>query len=414
MPNGKELTQFDYLYNALANKYPAIRGNPDGTTVFQFAAFPIGADWVSGQDEKAYDLAGKGSTRLDGFYSGGPTIENAYRDLISSVSKPDAEQDEAYKDSQALIEDYSKLMRQKAAEANLAYKQWEASHTSPNGTPTENLTEWLKDQLGGASFGKELAHIEQQQKIEETKNQEILEGLKDPLARTLKALNEDTMNVGTQKVANVTIDGELANDKTRWDRYKGQHDFEATLEKDSTIEYPWKTLYKTKVSQDCWSTSVSVEVNTSRIIDDEHYKLEVAAVGLQAYTITRGAWFDVDYLNPSIKLSPASIFNGDTFFGLSGSLHLIPQMLVVMYKPTYKLTINTEIYKQEFLTQAAAQVEWIDLFASRFHFSNIASLAKVGETTTTLTFPAPENAAPQIIGVISDVHWNKSTGEKGA
>jgi hypothetical protein len=402
------LTQFDYLYNALADKFPAIRGNPDGTTIFQFAAMPIAADWISGHDEKAYDLANKGSTQLDGFYSGGSGIENAYRDLISAIASPDVEDNEGYKKSQALVEDYSRLLGQEQTEAERAYQDWAALNTTSAGTPAKTITEWLKDPIGGISFGDRIELTMQQLKTQQERSQEILEAVNDPLARVYEALKKNTMKVGDQTVAAVTIDGELARDKTRWDRYKNQYDFEATLEKDSTIDYPWKTLYSAQVHQDCWSTNVSVKVDTSRIIADEHYKLEVTAVGLQAYTISRSAWFDTDYLNPNIKLSTTSMFDNDTFFGLSGSLHLIPQMLVVIYKPSYKLTVSTEIYKQQFQANTSSSIEWIDLFATRFKFSGLASLAKVGEQTTTLTFPAPESASPQVLGVISDVHWNKS------
>jgi hypothetical protein len=218
---------------------------------------------------------------------------------------------------------------------------------------------------------------------------------------------------GAVKVPRVVIGGDLARDKARWDGYgKGKFDFAPPpITSDSEITSPWKTLYDTEVKQRCFQTDAKVMVNVSRIITDAHYKLEMKAVGLQGYPITRGSWYDASFVKTDAQLTPGAVgVSADGFFGLNGSLHMIPELLLVMYRPTFSLTVSTQTYKQQFVTNATASVNWIDLFGFRFSFDGLASLLPVdnGNETHTISFVAPATSVPQIIGVVSRAVYNGS------
>src|ERR1700733_2943792 len=84
MPFG-QMTQFDYLYGALAKRYPGIE-NANGTTSnFQFMQTPMSASWITGQDATAFELANSTSVGLGGFFIAGGGFANAYRDLVLSI-----------------------------------------------------------------------------------------------------------------------------------------------------------------------------------------------------------------------------------------------------------------------------------------------------------------------------------------
>lgn len=408
MPAGNELTQFDYLFNALANKFPGI-ASASGASLFQFATVPIAASWETNEDAKAYELSSRGSANLTGFYVPGDRIDIAYGDLINSIEQPNVENNPEYTKARREAEDANRVWKAKAGEATVAYKQWAATHEKPDGTPLLTEIEWLGAATGGAAWAGELKELQDEAAAKRAAMALIAKTLSAPLAAAQAAAGEDKVTIGALTYSQVSIGGTLAQDIRRWDKAKaGEYEFDVVLEGGRTITYPWKTLYKTEVHQDCWSTSASVKVNTSRIIADEHYELRVQAVGLESYPISRGQWYDPNFVNPNQKIASGSSFDNDTFFGPDGTLHLIPQLLLVMYKPTYRLTVSDIVYKQEFEANADASIEWIDLFGSRFKFSGLASLQpeKNADSTTTVTFASPAEASPQIIGVFSKVCWN--------
>jgi hypothetical protein len=206
----------------------------------------------------------------------------------------------------------------------------------------------------------------------------------------------------------------LQGDISNWNTYAdGQFDFKMRpITKAETVKTPWKTTYKTTVKQKCLTTQVETNVDTSRIIADEHYKLEMMAVGANSYSIQRGNWYDETYINGDTPIVQGSNFNNDSFFGLHGTLHLAPEAIFVLYKPTIKLTVSTQVYKQEFEANADTKINWLDLFSFRFEFDGLASLQPEGdEQTTTVTFQAPKNQLAQIVGIVSRVAWNGNVVE---
>lgn len=410
------ITQFDYLYDALTQKYPGLTGDPGGAAVFQFAAAPISADWTTGNDAEAYDIANAVPLNLDGFYDKGDSLDTSYQDLIASVRPANYTNNPDYVQASSVVNGLTNSFAQTVANANSAYQEWAAVNPGANGVAAETKTQWLLDPLGGAVWQAKLTQVQTQLQNETSKLAAIVKTMDAALARAQSAASTDTMPIsragGTAiQVPSVTIGGDLGGDLARWAAYPDdQYDFQVVLDGSYTVKSPWKTLYTTTTSQHCWKTSSTVTVDTSRIIQDVNYKLEVNVVGVESYPITRGAWYDPSYVSTGVQLAPGATVTSDTFFGLAGTLHLIPETLFVMYRPTFKLTISTETYKQQFEANADVSVDWIDLFGFRFNFDGLASLQPVDNgTTTMLTFASPTNASPQIIGVTSKAVWNGST-----
>lgn len=406
-------TQFDYLYDALAQKFPGLVAQNSKTSVFQFSQVPIAANWVTGNDPIAYDIANVVPLNLDGFYVKGDQLDTSYSSLIRSLKPRLGDDNPDYKKLKIISDDLTNQFLTIADGANKAYYIWVVDNTNPNGTEATK-SEWLNDPLGGKSWGDKINNIQNQ--IDEVNSEmaNILKSMDAALSETLANLGTDTMSIsrgGTAiKVPSVTIDGNLSGDKLRWDSYtKGQYDFDVTINSDSVIESPWKTIYSTQVVQTCWKTSIETKVDTFRIITDNHYNLKVQAVGIQGYQITRGRWYNPAFVTPDAQIvQGATSLTNDSFFGLNGCLHLIPETIFVMYKPTITLTVSTQTYKQQFVANANLDIDWIELIGFRFNFNGLASLQPVenGDNTVTLTFRSPDNAVPQILGVTSKVEFN--------
>ncbi len=414
MVNGIEkYTQFDYLYNALAQKYPGLVAKDNDSSAFQFSQMPIAANWVTSNDQIAYDIANGVPLNLDGFYVKGDQLDTSYSTFIRSLKPKLGDDNPDYRKLKVLSDDLTNQFQVIADSANKAYYIWAANNTNANGT-VPSKSEWLNDPLGGKSWGDKLNNIQKQ--VDEVSNEmsEILKSMDAALSDTLANLNSDTMPIsrgGTAiKVPSVSIGGNLSGDKLRWDSYtKGQYDFEVEINSDSVIDSPWKTVYSTKVVQTCWRTSIETKVDTFRIITDNHYNLKVQAVGIQGYEITRGRWYNPAFVTPDAQIvQGATSLTNDSFFGLNGCLHMIPESILVMYKPTITLTVSTQTYKQQFVANADLDINWIEMIGFRFSFNGLASLQPVenGDNTVTLTFKSPDNAVPQIIGVTSKVEFN--------
>lgn len=407
-------SQFEFLYDSLAQKYPGLVNAGDGAFVFQFSQMPIAASWIRGTDENAYAISNSVPADLGGFYVPGDALDSAYSTLIKSIKPKNFDDNQTYRKRLIQVADLRNNMIKVRDDAYKDYYTWAANNQEPDGTASKTFDKWLGDPFGGSVWGDKLNDINAQVKEINNEMAAILKAMDAGLSDAIAALDTDTMPISRGgsaiQVPAVTINGDLANDKTRWDSYKdNEFDFEVEITKDSVIKYPWKTVYDTKVKQKCFNTSVETKVNVSRIITDAHYELSFKAVGLQGYQISRGKWYNSAFVDPNIELvEGVAGLTKDSFFGLNGSLHLIPETILVMYKPNIQLTISEEVYKQEFASKADADLDWIDLFSFRFEFDSIASLKPVknANNTRTLTFESPLNASPQIIGITSKVAYN--------
>lgn len=410
MAIGATTTQFDYFYDALAKRYPGIAAANGVTTNFQFMNTPMSAQWVTGGDANAFELANSTSVGLDGFFIPGGGFANAYRDLVLSIEPTQGADNQRYRNCVIQIAALDNQVQSLTSQAQANYKVYVANNP---GTQT-TFVQWLADPFGGQNYQQQLAQLQAQRADYASTQANILKALDGPLATAQAAVNPwaQTMNISEggaiQSVPLTTIGGDLASDVAKWTaRPAGQYDFDVTITGSDEITSPWKTTYTTTVHSDCWGTSASVQVNTSRIISDSQYKLRISAVGMNSYKINRGQWFDDSLVSPQTKLVEGSAWTPDMFFGLNGSLHLIPDVIFVMFRPMIKLTTSTQVFKQQIQANADADISYLDLMGFRFNVDGMSSLQPVGDAvTTTVTFNAPDNQQAQIVGVTSKVAWN--------
>ncbi|CAA7623617.1 hypothetical protein [Magnetospirillum sp. UT-4] len=409
MPFGN-LTQFDYLYAALANKYPGIAAADAKSTAFQFMDTPLSASWIKDDDADAFELADSTSLQLGGFFVRGSNFANSYKDFILSVQPAKGSDNSDYRNA---VTNIAALDNNITALVSTARNNYQLFLQNNTGT-TETWDQWLTDPFGGADFGAQLKELNTQRDDFASQQAKILQALDLPLSQAQSAVNPwaQTMNItegsAVRQVPLTTIGGNLTSDIVGWNnRAPGQYDFDVTINQADVEKYPWKTVYTVETHADCWGASSSVKVETSRIIADRNYKLRVMAVGANSYLIERGQWYHESFMDPNIPIVEGSCFSADTFFGKSGSLHLIPETIFVLYKPTIQLTISTQLFKQVQGANADMSLDWLDLMGLRFDVKGWASLQPEGdETTTTVTFRAPVNQPAQVVGVISKVAFN--------
>src|SRR3954463_13877131 len=242
------LTQFDMLYDALADKFPGLVGDTGGAAVFQFTSAPISADWVTDQDAEAYDIANAVPLNLGGFYEPGDALDAAYMDLILSVKPANYSDNPSHTQAQTVLSGLTSSLGETAAQANSAYQEWAANNPGSNGAPAETKTAWLLDPLGGAVWQAKLEQTQTQIKNESDKIAAIVQSMDGALARAQKAASTDTMPISRGggsaiQVPSVSISGDLGADLARWAAYPdGTYEFSVVLDGSYTIKTPWKTL----------------------------------------------------------------------------------------------------------------------------------------------------------------------------
>lgn len=406
-------SQFDYLFSAIADKYPAI-GQNTASSQFQFTGSPIGANWTKGNDIDAYNTANAVSADVNGFYTPNPgPLYNAYSSLILSINPGvDADKDPTYQKLTSQLNTATDNYNGALGQAKVAWQSYKEQNSNPKtGLPDETQTEWLANPLGGLQYKTNIDKYQTQRDGLTADIATLVQSFNAALANAQSNLtkeenksNYEKADGSIVKLPTITVGGDLGKDLAAWKQYQeGEYDLDVTLDKKSTITTPWKTVYKTKVEQHCFSTSVSTSVNTSRIIQDKDYKLRVMVKGFKSYPVSFGAWYSPSYVNPeTAKFSPAATVDSNTFFGArSGSLHMIPSQIWVMYRPKIELTVSTETYKQTIEGALKSNINWVSILTFRFDTTAGASMAKVGEHTTTITFDSPIMQGPQIFGTTS-------------
>lgn len=406
-------SQFNYLYDALAKKYPGLADADGVTSTFQFSELPMEATWVLGYDSDAYNLANATSARLDGFFAPGTDLANAYQDYVQSI-KPNAGSDNpAYLAAQRKVAAADEALTAKANLAIGAYKVFIAN----NPQPPMSYSQWLGDpDCGGDGYNDALQQLRNTKNDQAKLMTEIIAAVDVPLAAAQAAVNpwNETMIISeggaNRTVPLVSLGGDLAGDHATWLTYPaGQYDFDVTINASDVITSPWNTTYTTHTSVSCFSVSTTVDIDSKRIINDTNYKLQVTAVGANTYPIMRGEWFHPDLIIPTMQIVQGSPFTNDSFFGYSGALHLVPAQVFVLYRPSIVLTMSTQVYTEEIHGAVTAGFDWVDIFGFHFDMNAGATLTTTGDAvTTTLTITAPDAQAPQIIGVQSKVAWNKN------
>lgn len=417
MSNFSQKTQFDYLYDALAQKYPGIQNADGRSTLFQFVTTPLAAAWKSGNDAQAYDIANAVPKNLDGFYVHGDALDISYQDLIQTIKPTSKDINERYRALTRKIDVALEANRNLRNEALSDYNVWRANNLdAKTGLSDMSFSQWLQDEFGGADWQKQLNEKKKALDTLTFERDEITRTMDSALFNARERINPDKMDKmnisqnGTAAVSvpKVTIDGNLTKDLESWiNRPEGQYDFDVRINAQETIKSPWRTTYETKVTGNCFKLKTEVHVDTKRIISDTRYELRFTAVGLNSYNITRGSWFSPAFVRPDIELVDGAPLTNDDFFSANGALHLLPNNILVMYRPTISITMSKSCYQQTLGAYADVELSWIELFGFRLNFGASGKLQPIDNgDTTMIVLRSPENAAPQIVGITSSVVHN--------
>lgn len=407
--------QFDYLYDAIVTKYPALK-IADETTAFQFMSAPTTADWVTGTDEKAYNIADVVPARMGGFYvPGSARVSVSYQSLIDSLAAALGDNNAQYRQLQEKMSTQLNMLQVALNEAKGAYGTYKTEQTALGVAPAD-FNSWFNNDITAdayrTKYTKERGEYDRYAKEAEA----IYKGMGAALSDAREQLGKDQMLIsadatGGKYVPRTTIGGNLQDDIRRWQQAPSQYDFDVIIKNDEREITPWRTVSTTEVKQSCHKTEVVNDTQVSRIIMDKDYQLRVKAVGLRAYPITRGAWYNDLFVHPDAELPQGCQLNTDDFFGESGGLHMIPTSILVMYRPEIELTISRTCYQDVFSDQAFLGVDYLELFGLRFDLQASLKIGQeIGEETIMQTFVSPDNAPAQILGISSVVRYSGFQG----
>ncbi|MCI7124656.1 MAG: hypothetical protein MR935_00420 [Agathobaculum sp.] len=409
------MNQFDYLYDAIVKKYPALK-IADNTTAFQFMSTPTVADWVTGTDEKAYNIADVVPAQLGGFYKpGSARVSVSYQSLIESLMTALGDNNPQYRQLQDKMTTQLNLLQVALNDAKGAYGMYRTEQLALELTPTDFNT-WLTQDITAAPYQKKHENVRSEYERYSKEAEELYKGMGAALSDAREQLGKDQMLIaadvtGGKYVPGTTIGGNLSADIDRWQQVPDQFDFDVIIENDDREITPWHTVSTTEAKQSRHKTEVINETQVSRIITDKHYQLRVKAVGLRAYPITRGSWYNDLFVHPNVQLPQGRQLNTDSFFGESGGLHMIPTSILVIYRPQIELTISKTCYQDIFSDMANIKADWLNLFNMRFDLQASLKLGQeIGEETVMQTFVSPCNAPAQILGVSSVVRYSGFQG----
>ncbi len=401
-------SQYNYLYEGIMTTFPALKNLTD--TRFQYVASPMSAEWTNQSYDIFYGLADAAPGEAGGFYTvGSGHISEAYANLINSVALSLGENDPAY---QKLLDQFNttvKLYNQKYQEAVDAY----ILQKSQGSTDAGSVTEWLQTPAGKA-YQKALAQFDKQMDDYSAAMEKIVEKIGEPLSSAQKGLLTDQMSFvdGTKQVITIPrtiIGGDLQGDILRWQKLASNYkagisvgfDLDVTMNKDTQLSTDWTaTLDVSTKIRPCHPVEIEQKLNIQRILLDEHYSMNLKAIGCNTYPITRGIWYQDTFVRGDMKIYESGTFRISDFFGPKGVLRLIPTMMLVVYHPIIELTVSTKTYKQEIREQLKAYTGPFTFFGLEFDASKAPKVLEKEEVTT-LTLEVADTQPAQLLGVIS-------------
>lgn len=397
-------TQFDYLYNGIKERLPGLFSD-DKQTIFQFMEMPIEANWTVGNHSIAVDLADSVPAKLGGFYArGAGRVTLAYESLLMSMYQAIGDKNGEYRKLKDLVITEYQRLNVAINKAKVAYQAWRQQNLDAK----LSLSEWLENDIEAEAFKDEIEELRKSIKKKNSQCERIEGALGQALTIAQDKLRSDTVLLENGKVVPRTvIGGSLQDDIARWKSAKdrGEFDLNVTINKDQHIATPWHTTVKADThAASCHAPELNSYVNMKRVLLDQHYSLNVKAVGLQGYSITRGDWYNDTFVKSDQKLPEGASLKTEDFFGKDGSLHLIPTAILVMYHPVIELTISTKTFVEEIENNTRLKAYPGPLMLFGLNFDVSASLkmgVKEKDETTTMTIIPPENQPAQILGVTS-------------
>lgn len=370
----------------------------------------MSAEWTKQSYDIFYGLADATPGEAEGFYVvGSGHISESYANLINSIALSLGENDPEYQKLLDQLNTLTKLYNQKYQEAVDEY----ILQKSQGSTDAGSVTEWLQTPAGKA-YQKSLDQIDKQMDDYTAAMEKIVEKIGEPLSSAQKGLLTDQMSFvdGTKQVITIPrtiIGGDLQADILRWQKLVSNYkagmsvgfDLDVTMNKDTTLTTDWSASVSvsTKV-RPCHPVEIEEKINIQRILLDEHYSMNLKAIGCNTYPITRGIWYKDTFVRDNMKVYESGTFKISDFFGPKGALRLIPTMMLVVYHPIIELTVSTKTYKQEISEQLKAYTGPLTFFGLDFDISKAPKVLEK-EDVTTLTMEVADTQPAQLLGVVS-------------
>ncbi|MFT5970085.1 MAG: hypothetical protein ACI8ZO_000590 [Flavobacteriales bacterium] len=410
-------SMWEYLADGMIKNWPSLQ-DKSKNTVFQFTGQPVPAIWTSGLDYGAWTLANIVPANLDGYYIQSTNlVARAYKDFISSIAPSNFQRNAQYQQYQVELSNLADLYKTTVADAENSYNQFVERY--PNISEGMGYFTWLsKGGTAGPSYSLKFSNIESQQAVVTSEIGEFMKSVDFSLSEAQLAVN-DLTNLqkfsfgGVSQEGLVTSLDELTSYRAKWaNRPAGSApDLNVTINKDTVQKGSWHKVVHTSVKRKCLSISTHTDIDTSRVLLDTKFSINIQAVGANTFRINRGSWFDASWLSASnVRFPEGSRFTMNDFFGENGSLHLVPTRALVIYKPKVTITISTETYTQTVQKSFDASAS-ISLFGANFSLAaGVKNIVKDGPENTkviTLDSYSGVEASPLLFGMSSQSFYKE-------
>ena len=154
---------------------------------------------------------------------------------------------------------------------------------------------------------------------------------------------------------------------------------------------------------DVWAETSSSSSTQQSFAMDSSFHMQIDFVGLNAFSITPGGWFDLGliqaYRNQLLPGSP-------DLFSPGGALARVPYQAVIGFQPSITLSMSQEnfsSFQSTFQSQTTAGVGFGPFVAGETHSSSYANKSGVAfdAQSNTVTVSPPPSSVPILLGVIS-------------
>lgn len=407
-PNFSERSSYEHLMNALVKQFPSLAQHGE-QQVFQFVSTPIAATWKKAMSESLYNLMDTVPAERAGYYSSSASrITSSYRDFIGSLKQKDFKESDEYR---RLIDVRNK--KSGIVDNNtLILKQAYVEDTGKNvDTPDElkDYKAWLKTQSGDFMPPEVRKAIKAVKELEEA--EEAIVAFRNrankPYQRAVEELEKNKIRIMSDssttisEVPHYSFGGDLQELIETGDNLKANdYKYKITIKSDEVIEGKWSALYSTKASASFFMARAENTTELTQLINDEKYTLEVNLKNAGTFMVNRDQWYDDTFVKPNKELDEAAIFTKEDFFGVGGSLQLIPASFFIVYRPRIRLTIDRTVYEQKIKTKIGGSALFT-IFGLSMNASFDQSKTVAGTEKIVIDFENNDTSAPQVIGVTS-------------
>lgn len=358
-----DASQFEYLAQAILEAFPGLQNTATNETYFQFTGAPIAAVWEDGEDMDAYTLANTGPGTLDGFYEPTTTdVAKSYQDFIASIAPTDITTNKQWLACQTQLTTLAKQYSTVSTRASAAFNTWLAQNPSfkPDFAGFSGFDKWLvTPNTPGPGWNDQLSNnldLQTGVKQEIAGLMTAVDGLlgKAQTAATNPANMSTFVGAGVTRQVPLTTIEDISGAMTAWTAAApGNYELQVSLHRNnrliaSNAMIPWHLLAAPNVPTTWGSLATGQVMNTSLLVADPQFSIQVMAIGARVFNVSRGPWYDSGWLTASnCTLAKGSSFILTDFFGLRGTLKLIPLSMLVIYKPRVEITVSSATYEQE-------------------------------------------------------------------